>query len=60
MSFQADHALTPNGAIVASLWTGLVEALAANTVNSGGSNYVLAEQGGTGVADRLTTTGPWS
>ena len=44
MSFQADHALTPNGAIVASLWTGLVEALAANTVNSGGYNYALANK----------------
>jgi len=44
MSFQADHALTPNGEVVASLWTGLIDALAANTVNTGGYDYAFANK----------------
>lgn len=44
MSFQADHGLIPNGAITASLWASLVQALAAHTVNTGGYNYALASK----------------
>jgi peptidoglycan hydrolase-like protein with peptidoglycan-binding domain len=39
MSFQADHALTPNGDVGAALWTALIGALASDTVNTGGYNY---------------------
>ena len=44
MSFQADHALTPNGDIGASLWTALIDALSSNVVNTGGYNYPLANK----------------
>ncbi len=44
MSFQADHGLTPNGDVDAGLWTSLIGALAANTVNTGGYNYALANK----------------
>jgi hypothetical protein len=44
MSFQADHSLIPNGTVGASLWTALLAALAANTVNTGGYNYALANK----------------
>jgi lipoprotein-anchoring transpeptidase ErfK/SrfK len=44
MSFQADHALTPNGAIGASLWTALIGALSSNVLNTGGYNYALANK----------------
>ena len=44
MSFQADHGLTPNGDVGASLWTSLIGAIQANTVNTGGNNYALADK----------------
>jgi hypothetical protein len=44
MSFQADHALTPNGDVGAALWTALIGALASDTVNTGGYNYALANK----------------
>jgi len=44
MSFQADHALTPDGAVTAALWTSLIGALAANTANSGGYNYAFVNK----------------
>jgi hypothetical protein len=44
MSFQADHELTTNGAMGASLWTTLLAALASNTLNTGGYNYGLADK----------------
>lgn len=44
MSFQADHALTPNGAITAGLWTSLIQALQSNALNTGGYNYALADK----------------
>lgn len=44
MSFQADHGLVPDGAVVSSLWGGLVDALAAGSVNTGGYNYALADK----------------
>ncbi len=44
MSFQADHSLTPNGEVGPALWTALIDALAANTVNTGGYNYALANR----------------
>jgi hypothetical protein len=44
MSFQADHALIPNGAIVASLWSSLLSALASGDLNTGGYNYALANK----------------
>lgn len=44
MSFQADHNLTPNGAIVASLWPALLSALASADLNAGGYNYALANK----------------
>jgi len=37
-SFQADHGLVPNGDVEAGVWTSLIDALAANTVNTGGYN----------------------
>jgi peptidoglycan hydrolase-like protein with peptidoglycan-binding domain len=44
MSFQADHGLTPNGDVGPALWTELIAALAANTVNTGGYDYALADK----------------
>ena len=44
MSFQADHGLIPNGEVDAGLWTSMIGALAANTVNTGGYNYALADK----------------
>jgi hypothetical protein len=44
MSFQADHGLTPNGEVTPALWTALIGALAANTVNTGGYDYALANK----------------
>jgi peptidoglycan hydrolase-like protein with peptidoglycan-binding domain len=44
MSFQADHGLSPNGQVGPSLWSALIDALAANTVNTGGYNYALANK----------------
>ncbi len=44
MSFQADHGLDPNGSIGPALWKTLLQALAANTVNTGGYNYALADK----------------
>jgi len=44
MSFQADHGLVPNGDVEAGVWTSLIDALAANTVNTGGYNYALADK----------------
>ncbi len=44
MSFQADHGLDPNGNVGPALWKGLLQALAANTVNTGGYNYALANK----------------
>jgi peptidoglycan hydrolase-like protein with peptidoglycan-binding domain len=44
MSFQADHGLAPTGHIAASLWTALVDALGANTLNTGGYNWALANK----------------
>jgi len=41
---QADHGLTPNGDVGASLWTSLIGAIQANTVNTGGYNYALADK----------------
>jgi lipoprotein-anchoring transpeptidase ErfK/SrfK len=44
MSFQADHGLAPNGHLGAGLWAALVQAVAGNTVNTGGYNYALANK----------------
>ena len=44
MSFEADHALIPNGTIGASLWPALISALASNTLNTGGYNYAFANK----------------
>jgi uncharacterized membrane protein len=44
MSFQADHALTPNGAVTASLYSALLAALASNSVNTGGYDYAFASK----------------
>lgn len=44
MSFQADHGLIPDGAVVSSLWGALVDALAAGSVNTGGYNWALADK----------------
>jgi len=44
MSFQADHGLTPNGHVGAGLWGTLLSALGANTLNTGGYNYALANK----------------
>jgi len=44
MSFQADHGLSPNGEVTPALWTALIGALAANTVNSGGYDYALVNK----------------
>ena len=44
MSFQADHALIPNGEIAPSLWTALITALASNSRNTGGYDYALADK----------------
>jgi peptidoglycan hydrolase-like protein with peptidoglycan-binding domain len=44
MSFQADHGLTPNGVVDQGLWSSLLSALAAETVNTGGYNYALANK----------------
>jgi len=44
MSFQADHEITPNGVISASLWASMLAALFSNTVNTGGYNYALANK----------------
>jgi peptidoglycan hydrolase-like protein with peptidoglycan-binding domain len=44
MSFQADHGITPNGQVTAALWTALLSALAAGTVNTGGYNYAFADK----------------
>lgn len=44
MSFEADHGLTPNGNLGPSLWNALVVALQANTVNTGGYNFALANK----------------
>jgi peptidoglycan hydrolase-like protein with peptidoglycan-binding domain len=42
MSFQADHGLSPNGRVGPALWTSLIAALGANSANTGGYNYALA------------------
>lgn len=44
MSFQADHGLSPNGQVTRGLWTALIGALAANSVNTGGYNYAFANK----------------
>ena len=44
MSFQADHSLATNGLVGPGLWTALIGALAANTLNSGGYNYAFANK----------------
>lgn len=44
MSFQADHGLSPNGHVGPGLWSALIDVLAANTVNTGGYNYALANK----------------
>jgi len=44
MSFEADHALSPNGSIGPGLWSALLSALASNTLNTGGYNYALANK----------------
>ena len=44
MSFQADHGLIPDGKVDAGLWTSMIGALAANTVNTGGYNWALADK----------------
>ncbi len=44
MSFEADHGLTPNGNLGPSLWNALLVALQANTVNTGGYNFALANK----------------
>jgi lipoprotein-anchoring transpeptidase ErfK/SrfK len=44
MSFQADHGLAPNGNIGPGLWTALIDAVSANTLNSGGYNYAFADK----------------
>jgi hypothetical protein len=44
MSFQADHGLDPNGSVGPKLWNSLVDALGANSVNTGGYNYALANK----------------
>ncbi len=44
MSFQADHGLVPNGDVEAGVWTSLIDALAANTVNTGGYNYAIGDK----------------
>jgi peptidoglycan hydrolase-like protein with peptidoglycan-binding domain len=44
MSFQADHGLATNGHVGPALWTALIGALAANTVNTGGYDFALANK----------------
>jgi hypothetical protein len=44
MSFQADHALIPNGTIGASLWPALISAVTSHIVNAGGYNYGFASK----------------
>ncbi|MHB1883645.1 MAG: L,D-transpeptidase family protein [Acidimicrobiales bacterium] len=44
MSFEADHGLTPHGTLGPSLWNALLVALQANTVNTGGYNFALANK----------------
>jgi lipoprotein-anchoring transpeptidase ErfK/SrfK len=44
MSFQADHGLSPSGHVSAALWASLLGALAANTVNTGGYDFALADK----------------
>jgi hypothetical protein len=44
MSFDADHALTADGAVEPGLWGALLGALSSNTLNSGGYNYALADK----------------
>ena len=44
MSFEADHGLTPNGTVDATLWKALIAALAANDANTGGYNYALGNK----------------
>jgi hypothetical protein len=44
ISFQADHDLDPDGSIGPALWKSLLQALASNTVNTGGYNYALANK----------------
>ncbi|MGH9291848.1 MAG: L,D-transpeptidase family protein [Acidimicrobiales bacterium] len=46
MSFEADHGLSPDGAVDPALWSSLDAALAANEVNTGGYNYALADKTG--------------
>jgi hypothetical protein len=44
MSFQADHGLDPDGTVTSGLWKVAINALATNTVNTGGYNYALADK----------------
>jgi len=44
MSFEADHALTPDGAIGPGLWSALLSAITSNTLNTGGYDYALANK----------------
>ena len=44
MSFEADHALTPDGSVTAGLWSAMLGALASNTLNTGGYNYAVANK----------------
>jgi peptidoglycan hydrolase-like protein with peptidoglycan-binding domain len=44
MSFQADHGLAPTGQITAGLWADAVDAVASDTVNTGGYNYAIANK----------------
>jgi hypothetical protein len=44
MSFEADHGLIPNGRVDAALWTALLSAYAANSLNEGGYNFALANK----------------
>ncbi|HVB06763.1 MAG TPA: L,D-transpeptidase family protein [Acidimicrobiales bacterium] len=44
MSFEADHSLTTSGVIGPGVWSALLGAIAANTLNTGGYNYALADK----------------
>jgi len=44
MSFQADHGLAPTGRVGPDLWSALMQAVAANTVNTGGYNFAFANK----------------
>ncbi|MCU1492905.1 MAG: ErfK/YbiS/YcfS/YnhG family protein [Acidimicrobiaceae bacterium] len=44
MSFQADHGLTVNGRLGPGLWNDLLQAIAANNLNTGGYNFALGNK----------------